>query len=217
MQRIRPYRYIYRIDRNGTINYVNLQWLSFACENNAANLNRDTVLGQSLAHYIAGKETQYLYDVLIHKVRTVRKPLWIPFRCDSPSLRRYMELMLSPLPHGGIEFATRIVKQEPRLAVPALDAAQPRSKRFVVMCSWCKRVRVEDKWCSIETALHRLQLFESLPLPALSHGLCGDCKKTIYQQIQQSTSTAADSHGGADGGADSGANGGANPRPAAHG
>jgi hypothetical protein len=43
---------------------------------------------------------------------------------------------------------------------------------FVVLCAWCRRVRHDDRWLSLEAFLaqHRA---------TTSHGLCPDCERRI--------------------------------------
>jgi hypothetical protein len=43
---------------------------------------------------------------------------------------------------------------------------------FVVLCAWCRRVRHDDRWLSLEAFLaqHRA---------ATSHGLCPDCERRL--------------------------------------
>jgi hypothetical protein len=43
------------------------------------------------------------------------------------------------------------------------------------MCSWCKAVDVEGRWCEVEQAVIALRLFDGDDVPAISHGICPQC------------------------------------------
>jgi hypothetical protein len=48
---------------------------------------------------------------------------------------------------------------------------------FVVLCAWCRRVRHDDTWMTLEAFLaqHRAQT---------SHGLCPDCERRLEAEEQ---------------------------------
>lgn len=178
-------RFIYRVDRSNVISFVNDAWLVFAQENKATQLNSDAVLNKSLWSFVAGLETQHLYSVMLKKVRTDQTPIKVPFRCDAPECRRYMELKIFPLPHRGLEFRSRIIKVEPRDTVNILDATIPRSSDLIRMCSWCKKVYTGELlgWLEVEKATQVLDLFSAVKLPRITHGMCPDCYETCLEEL----------------------------------
>jgi hypothetical protein len=151
----------------------------FACENQAEELNVHAVVGKSLFEFIGGTETQHLYMVLIDKVRKEQGETVVPFRCDSPSLRRFMELRVSYQGNGTVRFAGRLIREETRDTVTLLDDAVSRNDAFIRMCSWCKKVAVDEGWVEVEEAVNRLRLFESEVLPKITHGVCEACSSSI--------------------------------------
>jgi hypothetical protein len=46
---------------------------------------------------------------------------------------------------------------------------------FVVLCAWCRRVRLDDKWMSVEAylAVHQAET---------SHGVCEDCGRRVLAE-----------------------------------
>lgn len=177
---------VYRIDKNDTVTFVNSAWLRFAQENGAATLTGETVIGRPLKQFIAGKETQHLYDLLLLRVRTAGIPVQIPFRCDSATVRRFMELILSPLADNGVEFAGRLVREEQRHYVPLLAPVPRRAKELLQICSWCKRVKISDAWLEVEEAMQHLSLFDSQLVPALTHGICTACYQMVRKELERS-------------------------------
>ncbi len=48
---------------------------------------------------------------------------------------------------------------------------------FLHVCSFCKRIRVDDKWIPLETYLHQNSAAE------MSHGICPDCAQQHYGDL----------------------------------
>ena len=167
--------YVYGIDRDDRIRFVSPEWVQFAEENDAKDLQPHSVVGRVLWRFIAGDETQQVYRVLFSKIREDRRTRTVPFRCDGPLVRRSMEMEVSASDEGGLELTGVLVREEPREAVPLLDASTPRTGELLRMCAWCKRVSVEDEWLEVESAIVDLGLFEASQLPQITHGICKDC------------------------------------------
>lgn len=175
--------FIYQIDSDDKIVVVNDDWLSFASEN-VCNLSQDSVVNKLLWDFIVDMETQHLYKIMLEKVRSNRARLKVPFRCDSPDCRRFMELEVFSLCENLVEFRCRIVKLECRTSVSLLNVTIDRSNEFVKMCGWCKKICVsESKWLEVEEAIPQLNLFEAMKLPRLTHGICPSCKENINQLL----------------------------------
>lgn len=176
---------VYRIDCQDNIIYVNNAWSAFARENDGEKLEKESVLNRPVWKYIYGKETKHIYEILFNKVRTGQKGINFPFRCDSPTMRRFMELKLLPLPNNGIELEACTLKEESRRQLNLLDAFIKKSHGHLMMCSWCKKVNVNDQWIEIEDALIQLDLFGEKELPGLTHGICLCCKEILEETIAE--------------------------------
>ena len=103
--------FVYSIDHNDSLLYVDEPWLAFARENRAPELTRDHVLGRSLWEFVAGAETRLLYESLFLKLRTSSGSIELPFRCDSPDRFRFMRLILESGPRESIRM-TGILERE---------------------------------------------------------------------------------------------------------
>lgn len=170
---------VHRIDGDDGIRYVDDALVAFALANGASKLTREGVLGHSLFDFIGGSEASHITALLLARVRT-GVALDVPVRCDSPTTRRFIALSMKPLNPTGIEFRSHIVRAETRDPVDLLDDSIERSDVFVRICSWCKRVFVDGQgWVEIEIAVVSLGLFESAPLPQLTHGICEDCLAVV--------------------------------------
>lgn len=177
-------KYVYRIDARDYITFVSPEWRAFACENDAAHLARHSTLGASLWRFIDGEATRDLYHVLFQRVRSRSGPITIPFRCDSPSLRRFMTLTLLPLPDNGIELWGTLLRSERRQRVDILDSAVERSDQWLTVCSWCKRAHVSEcGWVEIEEAVVHLNVASAPAPPNLTGGICADCRRRIEAEL----------------------------------
>ena len=83
----------YRIDHHDRILQVSDSWRRFAVENNAPVKVLEAV-GDSLWDHIYDSGTQDLYSLLLDSVRLSQQPLSFPYRCDSPSVKRFMAMTM---------------------------------------------------------------------------------------------------------------------------
>ncbi len=175
--------FIYRIDAQDRITFVNREWVEFARENEASELTPENVLGQPLQRYISGWETRHLYELIYQCVREKGREVQVHFNCDSPHLRRSFRMRLFPLDRGALEFSIQVLEIKPVLPRPILDNTIEHSAEVVVICSWCKRIRIENgHWVEIADAMTYRALFGAIP-PKLTHDVCEDCFSAIRRQL----------------------------------
>ena len=177
--------FIWIIDDADKIVRVNDAWLAFAVENTTPQLTATVVLDQPIWRFIQGQETGYLYQQIFSRVRAGVSPVKFPFRCDSPDCRRFMEMQLSLLPGGGIQFMSHMVREERRDPVDLLDASRDRSGEFLKVCSWCKRIDIPGQgWGEIEAAIGALDLFDHLSMPRMTHTICDACHEAVKLELE---------------------------------
>lgn len=170
----------YTIDRDELVRWVSDEWLAFGAANGWERLDADAVLGHPVWEFIAGREVQLLYRALFAKARERGAEIRVPFRCDAPSLRRWMRLTIVPHPDGSLELVGTVLREEPRAHVALLDDGVPRTDELITACSWCRRLhRPPDRWIEVEEAVRELGLFEQTELPGITHGICPDCLAEI--------------------------------------
>jgi len=176
---------IYQVDHSDTIVSVNASWNVFADANACESFRPlEDVVGHKLWDFIEGRETRHLYQEIFRQVRGGKRFHPIPFRCDSPSERRFLELLVEALKDGQIQITSKTLKTEPRDPVPLLEADRPRSAEFLTMCSICKKIELSPgRWIEIEEALVHLRLFEADEMPQLTHGLCLPCYQTALREL----------------------------------
>ena len=172
---------VYCIDRADVITAVNADWDAFARDNEGDHLTADNVVGRPLWDFISDPETEQIYRALLRRLRQGVAIPPLPFRCDSPGLRRFMELHTRGGDDQSVEFEARLLRAEPREPVALLEAETERGDGLVRICSWCKRVAVaEADWREVEEAVPRLGLLEFHRPPPLTHTMCEDCLADLH-------------------------------------
>lgn len=186
--------FVSRCDAKGRYVYFNPAWLEFARQNWRADFSPHSLLGATWRAQIADRATLHLYDRLVERALELGRPLTVSFRCDAPDLRRYMQMSLLPLPDGGLEWASRLLRQEPRPPVLLPEVDPVLATELVVMCSWCKKVRVPDwpglatlqagDWVEVEAVMSFFSEAHAGFYPELSHGACPACYQRIMAQAE---------------------------------
>ena len=164
----------YRLNARNEIAFVDEGWDRFAAENDAPELMGDAVLGRPLSDFLRDESIAQVYRHLLDRVRRGH-PARFEIRCDGPERRRLLSLHVRATTAGEVEFTTTPVRLEPRDPVRLLDRRAPRGSGLVRLCAWCNRVWADDGWLEVENAIARLGLFETQPMPALTHGMCPGC------------------------------------------
>ncbi len=174
----------YTIDSEDIIRSVSPLWDKFALKNAGENVLAAEVIGRSIWDFVINVETRHLYQTIAAQIRSGRLIAKFPFRCDSPDRRRYMQMEMRLANAGGIEFVSEILREELREPVALLDQHVPRSDKFLVMCSWCKKIEIAGGWIEVEEAIVALQLFGEEASPRISHTMCDACLELYTQDTQ---------------------------------
>lgn len=169
--------FVYSVDANDVIAYWGGNLVEFAYANDwSSGIAPEKVVGHPLFEFITGPETVHLYRILFDRCRSGKEIGPIPFRCDSPTERRFLELHLSPAAGGSVIITNKLLRVEQRPAVTLLMGNIARNDEFLRICSMCKKIALnENLWAEAEEALGRLGVFEKDRPPQLTHGLCKSC------------------------------------------
>lgn len=178
----------YVINRHDRIVEISPGWDGFAQENAAPGLASREVLNKSLWEFLSGAETIALYRILVDRVRHTGRNIVVPFRCDGPETRRFMQLEMRPVESGRVEFVSRTEREQERQGIALLEASAPRSERLVTMCGWCKKVKAGPQlWMDTEEAVRTFDLLRQEVVPRLSHGICESCRGNVIQSLRPPT------------------------------
>ena len=170
----------YAIDEQDRLIRVDDGYYRFAEENGWDGAGDS--LGRLLWDFVAGHDVRKLQRLLLRRVRDELHDVELPFRCDSPELRREMDVRITADRSGRVVlFSARLRSEQPRdEPQPLFDPSVPRDDAdFLPMCAWCDRFLVDGEWVEVEEAAKRLQLFRRSELPTLDHGICPRCGGTL--------------------------------------
>jgi len=182
----------YILDAEDRVAAVDEAWDTFAVAEGAPQLAGGRIIGRPFAASLADAHTRELCALLFQAARQSGRTVVVPFRCDSATVRRFMQLAIEPRPGGELCMSTTLLREEPRPAVALLDETAPRSEDLVRICGWCKRVPLPGgDWVEVEHAMRELGLLERSTLPRLSHGICPTCSARLEAQLETLGPTAA--------------------------
>lgn len=164
-----------------TIAAVSGAWDAFARDNGAPELTGEAVLGTSIWSWVGGPDTRLLLGKLLERAAAGAALRGVAYRCDSPELRRYMELAAALDPEGMLRLTHRLIRTEPRAARAELLArSAPRTSDLIRMCSWCNSIEVEGAgWVEVEEAARMSPLLSRPRQPSITHGICPPCMDSL--------------------------------------
>ena len=173
--------YRYCVDEHDVVANIDHWWLAFAKENNAAELSEAAVVGHSLWDFISDEPTRILYSEIHSHVRATGNPITVPFRCDSPTLQRYMQLTVSSVAGKQLLYTSSLIRAVSQRHLSLLDPSQKRSNEYLTMCSFCKRSFVEPTdWLELENIALKLRLYDKQTVPGVLYTVCPDCERMGY-------------------------------------
>jgi hypothetical protein len=166
----------YTLDRSDTIVAVSGNWDNFALDNNGEKTLSDQVVGRKLDQFITGDDTRMFVRTMIMSARTLRRPIYRPYRCDSPKLKRFMEMTVLPRDGGAVEVIHRELHSEPVFHnIPIIAAPVGTCRAYLKRCSLCNRVQAQGVWSEIDEAINTQRLETSASSLKVIYGVCPDC------------------------------------------
>jgi len=135
----------YEIDAAGCVMAVCPEWDAVARQGGgAAGALQAGVIGRPLHQFISGDATRMYMDAALQAVRLLGQPRRLRYRCDTPTVRRSLEMTLVPLGGGGVRIQHGLIEQQPRLRpLVCLPDERPAGEGAggVWRCSLCLRLQ----------------------------------------------------------------------------
>jgi hypothetical protein len=177
--------YFYEIDREDRIVAASDSWDTFARENDGEHLVFDNVHGDLIWEHIDDDETKGLYHRIFAAARK-GKPVQFFLRCDSPTVRRMLSVLVAPSEiEGNLRVTTLLFRSDVRQAQDLRATRSEEARLKVPACSWCEKVLLpEQDWQEVE---HAAAWLEGSGLPgrcSLSYTVCPECRKQIELQLR---------------------------------
>ena len=154
-----------------------------AAENGASELTEGAVIGKSLFSFIAGDPTRMFIESMIQAVRFRHEPVRQVYRCDSPTLRRDMEMLLLPDSGEGVRVIHRTLRVSPLLRPRFFQQAEHASRNVSMRCSMCNRLNRHGRWWQPDEAPIRENLVGTHLLQPIEviYCVCADCRQELKQ------------------------------------
>ncbi len=169
----------YTLDASDAIVAVSGDWDRFALANGGEAILAERVIGRRLDDFIAGDVTRMFVRTMLMSVRTLGRELQRPYRCDSPRMKRLMQMTITPRANKLLDLCHRPLRQEPWPgSLPVVRPASADATRVVKRCSMCNRVRFGRQWCELDEALRAACLSPAACLNVV-HGVCPDCLRDV--------------------------------------
>lgn len=163
----------YRLDTQDRIVAAGGAWDQFALANDANDLLAERVIGSSIFDYVYGDVSVMFLRTLLNGARTLQRSTLRPYRCDSPGIKRFMEMVVEPDGRGGVTIHHRLLRTEP-LPATLRFAVRPGATPVTTRCSMCNRLKVAGGWQEPETVWADGQLIPEQATPVI-YGVCPDC------------------------------------------
>lgn len=134
----------YRLDSRDRIIEVSGGWDRFACDNGAEELANESVIGMPLRSFISGDVTRMFIDTMHARARMSGRPMTVPYRCDSPGVKRFMEMSLEAIGSDLVSTHRLLAEQVLPRALVFRIAADGRPHSWTKRCSMCNRLSMPD-------------------------------------------------------------------------
>ena len=137
----------YRLDKNNRILSVGGPWDEFAQANGGIAACASRIQGRLIWEFVSGDITRMWIEVLLQLVIVRQETMERTYRCDSPDLKRFMRMRITPDGSGILRVEHALLSVEKRINpvyVRPLALASGRRARF--RCGICGRIENEGAW-----------------------------------------------------------------------
>ena len=167
----------YTIDTQNMIVAVGGAWDDFARNNDGDKIVSTLIIGKKLNQFIHGDETLMFVLTMIMSARILNRPVHRPYRCDSPTLKRFMTMTVQPLGQGAVEVIHQELRSEPiKHTVHMVAAPAGSGTSYAKRCSVCNRVKLEGVWSEVDEAVQAKRLVPTVASTVkVIYGVCPDC------------------------------------------
>lgn len=178
-----PTSLFYVLDRSNVITDVGGAWDDFATQNEGGSVLRHLVLGTRLLNHVTGDTSRSYVEAVLDATRVLGRQRALPYRCDAPRFKRYMEMQIEPLAADGLRVSHRVLRVEPLArSVRFAALSNTMQERLLVRCTMCNRIRDFNTWHEPDEALDRQLVQGSEPNPVV-YGVCPGCREKLSRDV----------------------------------
>lgn len=166
----------YVLDNRDRIISVGEAWDHFADENGGMNMSSKDVIGRPLWDFVAGDTTRMWLETLFGSARLCGRTIERPYRCDSPSLKRFMQMRIAFEQGGILRIQHKILATEKRSAPVHFQCRAKALRNARQRCSICGRVKKGSWQEPLETKAE-----DSAVIP-VDYTVCEDCRRLLPER-----------------------------------
>jgi hypothetical protein len=175
----------YRLDANDQIVDVGGKgWDAFARENGGVDAMRSRIIGTKLYAHVSGKVTRLYTWTMLDSVRRLGRPAVRPYRCDSPDLKRFMEMTIEDAGNGELLLSHRLIRTEPLRRRAHFSAVGGPTHKIFVRCSMCNRLNVDNGWLEPDIAASHPKLAELREDIPVIYSVCDACQVDVKNRVR---------------------------------
>lgn len=166
----------YTLDRQDRIIAVSDGWDRFALDNDGPTACAAHVLGGRLVDAIDGDPVRMFMTAILMRVRASGQAEVIPYRCDSPTVKRFYTMTVRPLMQGAVRVEHFLDREEKAHVEIRVRPARP-GQFGRLRCSICCRLKEEDGWRDPFDGDADCDL-------RVVHTVCEDCKRAPMRSFR---------------------------------
>ena len=176
----------YWLDKNNIITNTNEYWNTFALENYGHKVLRPHVVGKPLFQFIKDDVTRMLMEAFISNARISNKELSRHYRCDSPQVKRFMEMRVIPEGNGVVRVENEVLREEP-LEETRNFVTRGVGTPFLKRCSVCNRLNDGNQWLEPDSSQMDHHFIGTSQTAFIAYTVCQDCKDETRKRLERFT------------------------------
>lgn len=160
----------YWLNSNNVICKVDDFWDQNLKDPAAPRVREAEIINRSILDFVYDDATRMFLDTILQAARLLECPISRPYRCDGPSVKRYMKMTITREKDGILCVAHEMLRTEP-LESPVLFKTIKLLEASsllccYVRCSICNRLRLigESSWQEVDIIMPDIRPEQPLPI-----------------------------------------------------
>ncbi len=174
----------YRLDTRDRIIEVSGDWDRFAHDNGADELTSYLVIGVPLRKFISGDVTRMFIDTMHARARLSGQPMTIPYRCDSPGVKRFMEMSLTAIGNELVSEHRLLAEHAMHHVLDFRIADEGRPCTWTKRCSMCNRLTAHDGRLLEPDDFAETGRTDGKAVNVIYH-ICPDCRGKVRARLER--------------------------------
>lgn len=167
------------IDHLDRIVRVGPFWDQFLLDNDGGGeCSSSEIQGKSVWEFVLGDPTRIWLNTLLSLARLRKSPVERPYRCDSPHVRRFMQMNIIPEETKLVRMEHILVREEQRVVTVEIHLAPRVAENLYRRCSICCRVDFGGTWTEPDNPPESWGDAPLRPLQVI-YAVCEECQRLL--------------------------------------